>query len=98
MPGFIFHAGFIFHGSMEKGGSPPRYESRALRSNRAPSVRKDATPCLLEAMTFPSRYVGLTEARARHGARVDRLGHFLTQGDAPADAAVASLAKLPPRV
>ena len=48
-------------------------------------------------MTFPSRYVGLTEARARHGARVDRLGHFLTQGDAPADAAVASLAKLPPR-
>jgi hypothetical protein len=47
-------------------------------------------------MTFPSRYVRLTEARALHGGRVDRLGRFLTRGDAPADAAVAALAELPP--
>ncbi|NMO18846.1 DUF2236 domain-containing protein [Pyxidicoccus fallax] len=48
-------------------------------------------------MTFPSRYVGLTEARARHGERVDRLGRFLTRGDPLADAAVAALAERGPR-
>lgn len=46
-------------------------------------------------MTFPTRYVRLDRARERYGARVDRLGAFLDEGDPLADAVVESLAHLP---
>ncbi len=42
-------------------------------------------------MTFPSRFVNVSEARARFGDRVDRLGAFLTRVDPLADAVVADL-------
>ena len=41
---------------------------------------------------FPARFVHLEEARRRFGARVDRLGSFLTAGDPLADAAMEVLA------
>lgn len=46
-------------------------------------------------MKFPSRYLHLDQARARYGARVDRLGSFLLVGDPLADAAVLALAAHP---
>jgi len=46
-------------------------------------------------MKFPSRYLHLDQARERYGARVDRLGSFLLEGDPLADAAVLALAAHP---
>jgi hypothetical protein len=43
----------------------------------------------------PTRYVRLDQARARYGAKVDRLGEFLMQGDPLADDAVRALAAHP---
>lgn len=44
---------------------------------------------------FPTRYVNLDAARARHGDRVDRLGRMLFEGDPLADAVVEALATRP---
>lgn len=44
---------------------------------------------------YPSRFVNLPAARLRFGDRVDRLGHFLTKVDAPADRVVAAIESLP---
>ena len=44
---------------------------------------------------FPSRYINQAEARLRFGDRVDRLGKFLGEVDAPADAVVAAIETLP---
>jgi hypothetical protein len=44
---------------------------------------------------FPSRYVNLSAARLRFGDRVDRLGHFLTKVDRPADLVVDAIEALP---
>jgi hypothetical protein len=44
---------------------------------------------------FPSRYVNLSAARLRFGDRVDRLGHFLTKVDGPADLVVDAIEALP---
>lgn len=46
-------------------------------------------------MKFPSRYIQLDQARAQYGARVDRLGSFLHEGDPLADAVVEALAGHP---
>ncbi len=45
----------------------------------------------------PSRYVNLASARARFGARVDRLAPYLLQSDVPADAAVTAVRPWPRR-
>jgi len=45
---------------------------------------------------IPSRFVGRDAARARFGARVDRLATFLSECDPLADAVVLALAALPP--
>ncbi|MDP9037248.1 MAG: DUF2236 domain-containing protein [Myxococcota bacterium] len=45
--------------------------------------------------TFPSRFVGLPEARARFGDRVDRLAPYLTRVDTLADDVVASIQAMP---
>jgi hypothetical protein len=45
-------------------------------------------------MPFPTRYSDLGEARHRFGARVDRLGIFLTRVDPLADAVVETIEKL----
>lgn len=47
------------------------------------------------ARPHPLRYVGLDEARHRHGARVDTLGPWLLVGDPPADAVADALMALP---
>lgn len=44
---------------------------------------------------FPTRYVHLDEARARHGERVDRFGEFFYEGDPVADDVVEALASWP---
>lgn len=44
---------------------------------------------------FPSRFVNLSTARLRYGDRVDRLGHFLTKVDEPADRVVEAIESLP---
>ena len=44
---------------------------------------------------FPSRFVNLASARLRFGDRVDRLGHFLTKVDEPADRVVEAIESLP---
>ncbi len=44
---------------------------------------------------FPSRFVNLSAARLRFGDRVDRLGHFLTKVDEPADRVVDAIESLP---
>ncbi len=44
---------------------------------------------------FPSRFVNLSSARLRFGDRVDRLGHFLTKVDEPADRVVEAIESLP---
>ena len=44
---------------------------------------------------FPSRFVNLSAARLRFGDRVDRLGHFLTKVDEPADRVVDAIEYLP---
>jgi hypothetical protein len=44
---------------------------------------------------FPSRYVNLSAARLRFGDRVDRLGHYLTKVDGPADLVVDAIEGLP---
>jgi hypothetical protein len=44
---------------------------------------------------FPSRFVNLSAARLRFGDRVDRLGHFLTKVDEPADRVVHAIESLP---
>ena len=44
---------------------------------------------------FPSRFVNLSAARLRSGDRVDRLGHFLTKVDEPADRVVDAIESLP---
>lgn len=46
-------------------------------------------------MTFPSRYVGLEDARRRHGDRVERFGPLFFEVDPLADAVVAELAPRP---
>jgi len=44
---------------------------------------------------FPSRFVNLSAARLRFGDRVDRLGHFLTKVDEPADRVVDAIESQP---
>jgi hypothetical protein len=54
--------------------------------------------CSKEApVDYPTRFVRLAEARARHGTRVDRLGQFFWHGDTLADDAVKELGHSSPR-
>ena len=49
---------------------------------------------LLRVNGFPTRYVNLEPARLRFGDRVDRLGTFLSEVDAPADRVVEAIEAL----
>lgn len=49
----------------------------------------------MDVSVFPSRFVNLSAARLRFGDRVDRLGHFLSKVDVPADLVVDALESMP---